>query len=329
MGFTLSRDVRDPMESLFADLGRNVRINGKHRNKDKIFKDNKAHEDKDPLIFEEWLNREFSKDNIQLLKQHYSQGPMIFISSTFTVDCAEQNRIFLTDPTTTHNIYEENGEIYFRVIASNFKVSDMSTGDRIKWGEIKGQVEGIFKLTANGFEIQTFKTDSTLLNDMFLGNIPNKQQINDNIGINKLVFQDLNKIELALEAQQKKLLSLILTPDNSESGATKKTASNVKSSPENLEESQRNRKLEIASVKNTLKAIKQYKENKIDLEDLQTAVDAYKKQADTNRSDPKKLTRFFSRNVKPTTTKILNDLQAKLKSIEISQKKQKSATLRK
>lgn len=322
IGVDCSRDrAAEPISSLFLDLGRKVAINGKIKSTDKIFTTMETINNKEDILkFTNWLSKEFSKANIEKLKTHYSQGQMTRLIA-ITSNCADKNNLIIV-PNAENNLYQKDGEIYFKVKASNFKISHKDD-PMISLGEIKGPVEILYKLTDKGFQMEDFSTNSKLLYDMFLGKMPNKDEIMYNIDTKIQDHNDINRIEYALELHQEKLLEFI--PGTSASRATKEFTSALKSPRQDLEEI-KIRQLEIVPVSKALIAIKQYKEHKIDLKQLQIAVADYQKLADTARPNSYKLIRFFSRNVKPTTTKILNDLQVKLKSIENNQKKQKSAT---
>lgn len=325
MGIDCSRDpAADPLVSLFLDVRRNVAINGKIKNEDPFFiEKDTINSNEDFHNFTQWLSNEFSLANIEKLKKHYSQGPMTRIFA-ITNQCANINNLLIR-PKAENNLYQKNGETYLKIKASNFRISGLNTPDTLL-GTIKGPVEILYKLTDKGFQMETFSTNSKPLYDMFLGTIPNKDQLMDNLDANIQALNDLDKIEYALELHQEKLLEFI--PGSSLSSTTKNFTSALKSNRKNLEEVQL-RQLEIAPVSKALKAIKQYKEHKMDLEDLQEAIAGYSKLANAAHSKSSKLIKFFSRSVNPTTIKILNDLQVKLKSIENNQKKQSSSTLRK
>lgn len=279
-----------PLRDLFQD-SEVVIINGGVKELQDAKKD-ENYED-----FEIHMKKEFSTQNYNNLTKLYSQTPMYFLGSYLHSGCitgeALNDPLIFRTPTRECHLYQDkDGEVYFHTQADNYPIAEKDEPNIII-GHLKGHIEAVFKLTDNGFELQEIKTDSELLQDMCLGKPITKDRIMQNTFNNIVILKKLEGTVVDLIANEKKLREL----------PKKKMTTNLE--------------LELASARGVLRAVKDYKNQKIDLDDLQEAVAGYQKQAAYANTRLKNLVRFFSRTPPKATHELLNNLSLQIKSLNV------------
>ena len=309
-GLDCTRDLVEPIESLLSDAARSVHINGKNITTNKAVTNGNVNQ------FTKLIQSKIKPKHFENLNKHYSQGPLLMAGQMLFPDDAKEASHLFTKPTMHIDLFEKGGELYVKVKASNYHI--LAKPDLDEVGTIKGPVEVLYKLTDDNFEFQSISTNSKLLHDMYLGKKPEGLEIENEISIEKnKALQDLQKMEYALEKHQQKLLEAI--PGGREEGLNVEYTTAMTS--DRVIKKMESTRLEYASVKNSLKVIDQYKKGKIDLENLRTAIKEYNDQIPSVPSDSK-LSRFYTRMIKPSTAKVLNNALTTLKSLEAQQKKQ-------
>lgn len=284
-----TRDTPDSnaFDSLRLDASRTVTINGE------LLKIN------DELTTEEinsklnsLLESNFTPENIEKLKSHYSQRPAGIGIAAFA------DHMRNSDATWTPrlknlkaDLYEKKGIAYLTTTVDSFLIAKKDD-PQVVVGSIQGPVEATFMLTDKGFELQSIATHSLLLHDMYLGHVSEERILGNCL---------IPEIESALKDQ---LYNLMLEPIDQKKAQS--TQSNV----------------ELVSLQKALDQLKNYKENKITLEDIQGAFTGLIKEIDASKSLSFKAvlgirrlsTFFYTSTDSVTTTSILTQSLKKLQS---------------
>lgn len=294
MGADTTKDsAADTLSSLFFDIKRRVNINGEMKVEDTLFESLDNIESPENVAkFIQWLKEKngFSDEEIKKLKDHYSQGPMMRIAA-ITGDFSDNNSLILK-PEHDINLFREDGQIFLKVTAKNFKIYDREMPGTPE-ATLKGPIEIIYLLTDQGFEMHKVSTESKMLHDMFLGISPTKQEVlND---VNTLNLTPLNNIEDELKSH------LDTFPN------------------EGMNEQQQ---LEKQAVQNIIRALERYKNTTIDLVDLKAAIQGSKELI--TPSNPPSASRFSFRRKEKTTLSVIDDIS---KSLEPADPKKKQFML--
>jgi hypothetical protein len=162
VGVVYSKDRGgDPLTSLRADFERDVKFNHKSLKEFKV--DDKKNQDINALI-----KQQFSERHYELLKKHYSQASSLLLSAPIGAAFDLRLSVIVKQPVALDrhiDLYTEGNDVYVKSIAKRFPLSSQS-GDLV--GYLSGPVEVTCKLTENGFELQSIKTSSRLINDIYL-----------------------------------------------------------------------------------------------------------------------------------------------------------------
>lgn len=288
----------EPLSALLKDVQRNVTLNGKHVERGDIENPGLDVEEKK---FEADLKEQynFSEANVEKLSKHYSAAPMIFVGAFLFSGCITgdptNEPISLQAPTIEPNIYQENGELYFKIKTNNYPIARRDDPKAII-GHIEGPVEALFKLTDKGFELQYAKTNSDLLHKMFLG-----EKITEN---DILTSRNNHKVLTSIDKQIKTLTDNVKSLESSLAKLPKEKLTKKES------KKQTELQLELAAASKALQAVKSYSSNRMDLHDLKTAIQTYQKVAEQAQG---RFARHFSRTPPSSTREVLSNMLKVLK----------------
>ena len=154
--------------------------------------------------FESFVKDATSPKQFELIKQHYSQGPMLMAVAPLNSINLGDNLSIMQPELEDRRIfmYQDNGEIYLECTISRYPVKN---DDRELVGYIDGPVKLTFKLTDTDFRIQEFATSSPLINDLYLGKEISRQQISRQITINPKAIELVADYKKATETYLKHL----------------------------------------------------------------------------------------------------------------------------
>ncbi len=164
---------QDPLNSLFKDFSRDIKIN---RQTLDDYKKQKIHiETKEDL--KKFLIDKFGEKNEIYLSNHYSQKQNGLLSDLLyakylsdTVTQTGDIPLYVQEYKKDTNIYMEKGDIYLRVYLESYQIRAEETHGLETFGYLSGPIEAVFKLTEQGFETLYIATNSDLINDLLLNN---------------------------------------------------------------------------------------------------------------------------------------------------------------
>jgi hypothetical protein len=161
-GITYSKDSKSKsgINQLFSDFNRQFKI------LDLSPKANSIHTAEE---LEHALTQKISAEELETLKQHYSQGPLLFTTAPLNTFSIGPNLV-LKQPFShemSNHLYKENNEFFIKCSLERFPILDTDTGEIVDF--IPGPMEVLFKLTEAGFQFQEMKTSSQFLSAVYLG----------------------------------------------------------------------------------------------------------------------------------------------------------------
>lgn len=170
--YSLDAKSKAGLAQLYQDFCRKLEVSGRRHHADPI----NTLDD-----FENYLKQGFTLQEIELLKQHYSQGPLLFMTAplqTFSIG----KGLSLKQPEgadLSMKLYKKDNEIYICCTAEKYPIVNQEDRELVDY--LPASAECTFKLTDKGFAFQEMKTNSDFIKDIYLGKEVNSELLTQHI----------------------------------------------------------------------------------------------------------------------------------------------------
>jgi hypothetical protein len=190
-GLVYSRDVKPGMDQLYADYLRKLEVLGE-KSQTSAFQTREN--------FEAFLKQKLTPQQIELLKNHYSQGPLLFGYAAFSNPILADLGLQINHPQMediSNELFMEDGQIKIKCRFERYPVIRIEDRELIDF--LEGPVEWTFKLTDQGFAFDNLKTASDLILMTFLGRELTLESLESHLHLNPQSPEILTQYKLAAE----------------------------------------------------------------------------------------------------------------------------------